>query len=174
MEENINQIQNNAQSDSQDLIQQFPQGGNSFNFKEILIPALIALVIITAGGFTGWFFSKSNGVGSGETEVTQLTGGAELIEGSKEVGIKDEAAFKDTAQGKLAINDDEGVTEGSHKLLRPGGPSQTAYLTSSVLNLSDFSGKCVQVWGETFAGQQAGWLMDVGRLKLLDSCPEGI
>jgi len=42
------------------------------------------------------------------------------------------------------------------------------------LDLSEFNGKCVQVWGETFAAQEAGWLMDVGRLKLLDSCPEGI
>jgi hypothetical protein len=29
-------------------------------------------------------------------------------------------------------------------------------------------GKKVQVWGETFKGQKAGWLMDVGRIKALE------
>lgn len=171
---NQNQNQNISQDNNQNLIQQFPQADKTFNFKEILIPALIALVIITAGGFTGYLFSNKIGSGEGTVDVKQLTGGAELIQGPKEVGIKDEKAFKDTAQGKLAVNDNDEITEGGYKLLRPGGSSQTAYLTSSVLDLSEFNGRCVQVWGETFAAQKAGWLMDVGRLKLLDSCPEGI
>ena len=171
---NQDQNQNISQDNSQNLVQQFPQAKKAFNYKEVLIPALIALVIITAGGFTGYLFSNKTGSGEGTISVKQLTGGAELIQGSKEVGIKDEKAFKDTAQGKLMVNDNPEITEGSYKLLRPGGQSQTAYLTSSVLDLSEFKGKCVQVWGETFAAQKAGWLMDVGRLKLLDSCPEGI
>ena len=82
--------------------------------------------------------------------------------------------FRSTAQGKIEINDNGDIVEGSHKLLRPGGPSQTAYLTSSVLDLNQFKGKCVQVWGETFASQKAGWLMDVGRIKILEVCPEGL
>ena len=48
-----------------------------------------------------------------------------------------------------------------------GDASQNVYLTSSVIDLSKYTGKKVQVWGETFQGQKAGWLMDVGRIKLL-------
>jgi hypothetical protein len=155
------------------LVQEFPEETKKTNWKGILIPSLIILAIVVAGAITGYFFSK-RGTVSGSVETKQLIGGAELVQGPNEVGIKDEAAFKDTAQGKIDVNDNEGIIEGSHKLLRPGGPSQTAYLTSSVLDLDQFRGKCVQVWGETFAGQEAGWLMDVGRIKVLDSCPEGI
>jgi hypothetical protein len=160
--------------EEQNLVQQFPQNSPKINWKEILFPSLIILVIIAAGVFTGYFFSKKGSIASGGTETEQLIGGAEKVQGPNEVGIKDEKAFKDTAQGKIEVNDDQDAPEGSHKLLRPGGQSQTAYLTSSVVDLNQFLGKCVQIWGETFAGQKAGWLMDVGRVKLLDSCPEGI
>ena len=161
--------------EEQNIIQQFPQETKKTDLKGIIIPALVILVILTAGTFTGYFISKKgNQVSSGPTETKELIGGVQQISGSNEVGIKDEKAFKDTTQGKIAVNDNKDVPEGSHKLLRPGGPSQTAYLTSSVLDLNQFLGKCVQVWGETFAAQKAGWLMDVGRIKILDSCPEGI
>jgi len=156
------------------LVQEFPPEAKKTNWKGILVPSVVILVIIVAGAVTGYFFSKRGGLASAPTESKQLIGGVELIQGPNEVGIKDEAAFKDTSQGKIGINDNKEIIEGSHKLLRPGGPSQTAYLTSSVLDLNQFLGKCVQIWGETFAGQEAGWLMDVGRIKVLDSCPEGL
>jgi hypothetical protein len=156
------------------LVQEFPPEAKKTNWKGILVPSLVILAIVVAGAITGYFLSKRGGLVSGPTESKQLIGGAELIQGPKEVGIKDESAFKDTSQGKIEINDNKEIIEGSHKLLRPGGPSQTAYLTSSVLDLNQFLGKCVQIWGETFAGQKAGWLMDVGRIKVLDSCPEGL
>jgi len=161
--------------EEQNLVQQFPQNPKKSNLKEILIPTIIILVIIVAGGFTGYFLSnRTKGLTMIPTKTTQLMGGAQVIQGSNEVGIKDEKAFKDTSQGKITVNDNKDILEGSYKLLRPGGPSQTAYLTSSVLDLNQFLGKCVQIWGETFAGQKAGWLMDVGRVKVLDSCPEGL
>lgn len=142
--------------------------------KEVFLPAGIILAIILAGGATGWFLANRGGLPIGPTQTKKLIGGAELIQGPKEVGIKDIETFRDTAEGKIEINDNSDIPEGSHKLIRPGGPSQTAYLTSSVVDLSQFLGKCVQVWGETFAGQKASWLMDVGRVKILDSCPKGI
>jgi len=58
--------------------------------------------------------------------------------------------------------------EGTHHLEREGGVSQNVYLTSSVLNLQQFVERKVQIWGETFTAQKAGWLMDVGKLKVLD------
>jgi len=140
--------------------------------KEIFLPAGIILAIILAGGATGWFFANRS---SGKVaQTSQLSGGAQIVESKKEVGIKDEKTFRDYAVGRIEVNDNGEVPEGSHKLIRPGGPSQTAYLTSSVVDLNQFLGKCVEVWGETFAAQKVGWLMDVGRVKILDSCPEGL
>lgn len=84
----------------------------------------------------------------------------------KEVGSTNLETFSDTATGVIEKGGING--EGSHKLIREGGPSQTAYLTSSVVDLDQFAGKKVQVWGETFSAQKAGWLMDVGRVKILE------
>jgi len=158
----------------EDLVKEFSKPEKKSILKEIFLPAGIILAIILAGGITGWFLANRGGLPIGPIQTKKLTGGAELVQGPKEVGIKDVETFRDTAEGRIEINDNSNIPEGSHKLIRPGGPSQTAYLISSVIDLSQFLGKCVQVWGETFAGQKASWLMDVGRVKLLDSCPSGI
>ncbi len=79
-------------------------------------------------------------------------------------GNPDAKSFKDSATGVL---DKGGLNgEGTHKLLRSGGESQTAYLTSSVVDLDEFVGHQITVWGDTFSGRKAGWLMDVGRVKV--------
>ena len=152
------------EEDQQNLVKDLTTEKKSA-FKEIVLPALVILVIILAGSATGYLLVNRGGVSITKSSITN---------GPKEAGIKDEKQFPDNAEGKLQINDDTNITEGSHRLIRPGGISQTAYLTSSVVDLNQFTGKCVQVWGETFAAQKAGWLMDVGRVKLLDSCPAGI
>ncbi len=145
------------------------------NLKEILVPASMILAIILAGVFTGNFLaSRRGGLPVGPSQTKELEEGVEMVSGPEEVGIKDVRVFRDTAEGKVEINEGSVTTEGAHRLLRPGGESQTAYLTSSVVDLSLFIGKCVQVWGETFKAEKAGWLMDVGRVKLLDRCPQGI
>jgi hypothetical protein len=145
------------------------------SLKEILLPVGVILIIILAGVFTGNFLAnRRGGLPTGPTETKELEEGVELVSGPKEVGIKDVRVFKDTAEGKIEVNDGSITTEGSHKLIRPGGESQTAYLTSSVVDLNLFIGKCVQVWGETFKAEKAGWLMDIGRVKLLDRCPSGV
>ncbi|HUS51859.1 MAG TPA: hypothetical protein VMX77_00105 [Candidatus Bathyarchaeia archaeon] len=145
------------------------------NLKEILFPVGVILVIIIAGVFTGNLLAnRRGGLPVGPTETKELEEGVEMISGPKEVGIKDVRVFRDSAEGKIEINDGSITTEGSHKLVRPGGESQIAYLTSSVVDLNLFIGKCVQVWGETFKAEKAGWLMDIGRVKLLDKCPSGI
>lgn len=116
------------------------------------------------------------GVGSGYVLV-QRAGGVAGIKSAAEiaqtgvkvgdvVGSADETVFKDNATGTLDRGGIDG--EGSHQLVREGGASQTVYLTSSVVDLEQFVGRKVQVWGETFAAQKAGWLMDVGRVKVLE------
>jgi len=139
------------------------------DWRGILVPSGIILAIILAGTVTGYLLSSRKGSGP-----AVIGDGEKIVQTAKEVGMKDTEFFPDTTEGKIMVNDSEAITEGSHKLARPGGASQTAYLTSSVVDLNQFLGKCVQVWGETFAAQSAGWFMDVGRVKILDSCPEGL
>ncbi len=131
------------------------------------------LVLTGAGIATGWALARQSEE-KGALSATGVGEDAEIATGKDEYGIIDEKVFTDSAEGKLERNDMTKIMEGSHRLLRAGGPSQTAYVTSSVVDLSQFEGECVKIWGETFEGQQAGWLMDVGRLKVLDSCPEGL
>lgn len=114
-------------------------------------------LIVLAGIATGYFLSRK-----GLSSFKREDGGV----AKKIVGVKDASAFKDQATGVIEEGGVDG--EGTHKLIREGGPSQTAYLTSSVVDLGEFIGKKVRVWGETFAGQKAGWLMDVGRVELLE------
>lgn len=83
----------------------------------------------------------------------------------KSVGIVDKKTFDTSAEGILREGGIEG--EGNFHLERPGGDSQNAYLTSSAVDLSEFIGKKVRVWGQTFAGEKAGWLMDVGLVEIL-------
>lgn len=132
--------------------------------RKKLLPVILVAVVILVGVASGYLFSgKSRG--SSVTEMTGVIPAGELVSG-KEFGAKDASAFKDTAIGVL----EKGVVngEGTHQLIREGGPSQTAFLTSSVLDLDQFEGKKVQIWGETFKAQKAGWLMDVGRVKILE------
>lgn len=88
------------------------------------------------------------------------------INTDKEAGVSDTATFSDTAQGVIQAGGLNG--EGTHQLVRDGGPSQTVYLVSSIVDLDQFVGKKVEVRGQTVKAQKAAWLMDVGRVKILD------
>ena len=144
---------------------------NKKGFLEVILPALIILMIILAGVGTGYFLVNRGGV---SLPGVSSGGGGSLTGGPKEAGLKDADSFPDKAQGKIEVNQDKEMPEGSHMLIRPGGESQTAYLTSSLVDLNEFKGKCVEVWGETFAAQKAGWFMDIGFIQKIDQCPEGI
>lgn len=133
--------------------------------REVLLPALVIIAVILAGAGTGWVLSK--GGDSQKTEKNLAAApGAEVESGGKEVGLEDTATFRDRAEGNLEKGGIDG--EGTHHLVRDGGPSQYVYLTSSVVDLDQFVGKKVEVWGETIGAEKAGWLMDVGRLKVLE------
>ncbi|MCL4397712.1 hypothetical protein M1403_01645 [Patescibacteria group bacterium] len=124
---------------------------------------LILLVPILLGLLSGYFLYRKNTDGT-----VRLAGkNVEVVQTPTEEGVKDASTFKDTATGTLQENDGKITNEGTHVLVRDGGPSQNVYLTSSVIDLSKYVGKKVQIWGETFQGQKAGWLMDVGRIKVL-------
>jgi hypothetical protein len=125
---------------------------------------------IGAGIFTGLgavrLSAKSGGnpITGAVEPISQVAG--DNVKNGDVFGSNDESAFKDSAEGYLEIGGIDG--EGTHKLIREGGVSQTVYLTSSVTDLDKFDGMNVRIWGETFKAQKAGWLMDVGRVQVID------
>jgi len=131
-------------------------------FPSFLLPLIVVCLIVGGGILTGYLLASR--AGGGTVSTKGIAPGTELK--GKEFGTADTGTFKDTAVGMLEKGGIDG--EGTHKLVREGGPSQTAYLTSSIIDLDPLVGKKVQVWGETFKGQKAGWLMDVGRVKVLE------
>lgn len=135
------------------------------SLKKIL-PMLILAVIAGVGTGFGAHRLTAKDTGVPLDGNIQKIAGDEISNGEV-FGSADENTFKDTATGYLEAGGLEG--EGSHKLLRPGGDAQTVYLTSTVTDLTKLEGMEVQIWGETFKGQKAGWLMDVGRVKVVET-----
>ena len=121
---------------------------------------VFGIVIVLFGVLTGYFLSTN----LNRSKTGPSLSGSDT--GDKVVGSKDTKTFRDSAEGDLKAGGING--EGTHSLIRPGGDSQTVALTSSVLDLSQFEGKKVRVWGETFAGSTAGWFMDVGKIEVID------
>jgi len=129
-------------------------------FPVKLITGLI--VIIIAGALSGYGLFSFKG-GSGPKKLkTEVTGTAAVGES---YGVEDTKVFSDSAEGEVTAGGIDG--EGSHHLVREGGESQSVYLTSSIIDLDQFVGRQVKVWGQTFEAQKAGWLMDVGRLEIV-------
>ncbi len=146
--------------------------GNMKKSSSLFIP--LCLMVIIGGAATGMGLGQlraktSSEPGTFQGEVVQKVAGENITAGQI-FGSANETEFKDSAEGFLELGGLDG--EGSHKLLRAGGISQTVYLTSSVTDLSKFEGMKIKVWGETFKGQKAGWLMDVGRVQVIDTAAQ--
>ncbi len=127
--------------------------------RKVAIGVYITLVVLGVG--TGYLLSRSTVTTNKET-----TQESKMVKTDKVEGVADTKNFKDSAVGTLEKGGING--EGTHKLVREGGPSQTAYLVSSVIDLDSYAGKKVKVWGETFAAEKAAWLMDVGKIEILE------
>lgn len=128
------------------------ENNNHWSLKQLFIFILLVFVI---GGFSGYFFRKF---------FPSKTSNQKVVTKTKE-GIIDKKTFRDQAEGILKEGGING--EGNFHLERPGGESQNVYLTSSTVDLSKYIGKKVRVYGETFAGEKAGWLMDVGLVEII-------
>lgn len=144
------------------LLKRFPKASNKQSLflrnKKALMLAAGSLVVVLLGVGTGWLLSGS----AKSKSEAEIVPGAQQSE--TEAGLEDESVFPDSAEGILEEGGIEG--EGTHHLIREGGPSKYVYLTSTVIDLESFVGKKVMVWGETLSGKQAGWLMDVGKVKV--------
>lgn len=124
----------------------------------------ISFIVVVWGFMTGFILARNRG--RLFPQKLQRTVGEEGVKKGMVVGVLDERTFRDTTEGKLEEGGING--EGSHHLVRPGGESQNVYLTSSIVDLDQFVDHEVKVWGETFSAQKAGWLMDVGKLEVLE------
>lgn len=138
------------------LVHEFQESSNMLPRKFILAIS----VIILAGSVSGFILSKGIRQPNIASTVTDNKNATKTA-----TGTGDNKTYSDSAEGTLEAGGING--EGTHKLIRPGGENQTVYLTSSVLDLNQFVGKKVKVWGQTFAAKKAGWLMDVGKVEVL-------
>lgn len=121
-----------------------------------------AVIIVIAGIVSGYFLSKTS-----KPQVEgKSTASKDIVNSANIVGSNDTKTFSDVATGKLDKGGIKG--EGTHHLTRPGGDSQTVYLVSSIVDLDQFVGKQVEINGQTLKGRYASWLMDVGRVKILE------
>jgi hypothetical protein len=133
-----------------------------------ITPVLVAIVVVFLGVGTGWLLSGHSVKEVGQKGSSSVNMASNVTQTQTEAGIADESTFS-SSDAPIGILREGGVNgEGNYHLERPGGESQNVYLTSTVLDLKSFVGKKVQVWGETLSGQKAGWLMDVGKIKVVN------
>lgn len=140
--------------------QGFMHSMNATKTQKILaLPVVIGLCVVTVflGAVGGFMMVK-------KSPSASAGGKGAAVQTSTSAGVVDKKTFKDSVQGILKEGGMEG--EGNFHLERPGGISQNAYLTSSTVDLGKYIGKKVKVWGQTFQGQKAGWLMDVGLIEI--------
>jgi hypothetical protein len=117
-------------------------------------------ILLLLGVATGFFLASQRA----GTAVSVAGGNAEDAGSGTAIGSTDHKTFKDSATGTVEVGGLEG--EGTHQLVREGGPSQTVYLISSVVDMDQFAGKEVTVWGQTMDAKKAAWLMDVGKIEI--------
>lgn len=118
------------------------------------------LVIVIVGIVIAWTISRK--LVGGTSSKLAAPG---VIVTSTEAGVLDPSVKYDNAIGVLK---EGGIdNEGTYHLERNGGSVNNVYLTSSVVDLSIFMGKNVEVWGQTLASQKAGWLMDVAKVQVV-------
>lgn len=130
----------------------------SLDFFSTPIVIVFFVIFVLLGVGLGYYLSNMEGA--------SLSSNSRTTTSSKNAsGVLDKEKFPDKAEGKLKKGGIDG--EGNFHLERTGGDSQNVYLTSSTVDLSQYIGKKVRVWGQTFTAQKAGWLMDVGYLEVL-------
>lgn len=154
------------ESATQDIRQTIPlrsvPAKSPLNIVGKILPLLIILIIIAAGIVTGFYVSQI-----GKPKTVSSAALSENQDVPAQVKESFAQTFKDNAEGVIQKNDKKDkYAQGTHVLIRSGGDSQTAYLTSSVLDLDQYVGKKVKVYGETFGSTQVGWLMDVGKVEV--------
>ena len=139
------------------LTQKFSFGGSSAR----KIYALILVMAVFSGSATGYILASSKS-GSGASTPGQQS------QGPVTKANLDNKTFKDFAEGTIQKKPEpkkgQDYSEGTHMLVRQS--AVPVALTSSVVDLSQYEGKKVKVFGETQKALKEGWLMDVGKVEV--------
>lgn len=125
------------------------------NPTRLILGVVVAALIL--GTLTGYIMSTKN---------SNSLKSAALSVGAPKTAQTDTRTFKDFAEGKItakAAPSNGDYSEGTHRLVREG--AVPVALTSSVVDLSQYEGKKVKVYGETQKALKEGWLMDVGKVE---------
>jgi len=133
--------------------------------------AIIIVIAITVGFWVSRFWPSQTTTVSVDSDTSLIDNQAsKIVEGEEiKVGVVYGNLSKTFADSATGIIKSGGVNgEGTHTLERPGGVTQNAALTASVVDLDLFVGKQVEVKGETNKSNKAAWLMDVGSIKITE------
>lgn len=144
----------------EELVHQFDQGSTKMPNPKLLT---LLFVFVLLGIGSGFIIAKAT-VGKAVTGNEIKT--ASQVEKGTTFGSNDTNVFKDIAEGVLKLGGIDG--EGQYHLERTGGDSQNVYLTSSAVDLALVVDHKVKIWGQTQKAQHAGWLMDVGKVEVLE------
>lgn len=123
-----------------------------------LFLGVIALSVVLGLG-SGLLLSQNNqSAGSSNSLLPQV---------APKTAQQDTRTFRDFAEGMIQKRPEAKkgeYVEGTHMLIRDG--AMPVALTSSVVDLSQYEGKKVRVFGETQKAIKEGWLMDVGKVEV--------
>ncbi len=133
----------------------------SLNLIQIFLGVLVLSVIL--GIIAGYLLSRN---GSNSSLVaTSTSSSTNSIPKSPQ---QDTQTFRDFAEGVIepmpTPKNPDTYVEGTHLLIRTG--AVPVALTSSVVDLNQYNGKKVKVYGQTQKALKVGWLMDVGKVEV--------
>lgn len=134
---------------------------SSHIFSKVVILFVVVILLGVGSGYVLAQYNTSKLPGGSASNGT--VSASNIIKGAT-YGTNDTSTFKDSTEGVVQPGGIEG--EGQFHLVRPGGDSQNVYMTSSLVDLSQFINRKVKVWGQTQKAQKAGWLMDVGKVEV--------
>ncbi|MFA6602486.1 MAG: hypothetical protein WCT01_01650 [Candidatus Shapirobacteria bacterium] len=149
-----------------------PNTSSFNNHKPSVSTKLPIIIIAVLAIFSGFILSRLTPSSNTATNLSDSESSASPVSVTDPADLKpgvfygnNSKDFTDTATGIIESGSVNG--EGTHILIRDGGDSQKASLTSSVLDLDLFVDKKVEVRGQTNSSNKANWLMDVGSIKIL-------
>ncbi|HWA52081.1 MAG TPA: hypothetical protein VG895_03445 [Patescibacteria group bacterium] len=129
-----------------------------------IMPMMIggAIIIIIVGLAVGFLVSKKNA-----KTPNPNTKNSSVTVSPTEAGITDVSKY-DSNKMPTGILMTGGIKgEGTYHLDSGNGPQHMVYLNSITVDMSQFVGKKVKVWGDTLSAHYAPWLMDVVRIQVV-------
>ena len=137
-------------------------------FNQMSLNRLLMLILVGSVIFgTGAGYLLSINAQTGNSVVTPAA--PEDTKDPAKSAASDNRTFRDFAEGTIKKREvpknNDTYVEGTHVLVRD--KAVPVALTSSVVDLSEYEGKKVKVLGETQKAIKEGWLMDVGKVEVL-------